>query len=269
MPNYRNILEHKCLVYTSSRLSRFEHLHTRFEIILPHRGHIRAKLNGQTYDVGPGDMLCVFPGVLHCYETDEPLDVLMITFYEEMLPEMGVSLRNTQPSSPVADLHEDVSYCLRQLHALSYGTNAGEMLLRAYLTLLFVHLTPALALQPSDPAAARELLYRAMKYMSQHLAQPLSLKGTAQALGVNSYYLSHVFSERIHMGFRKYLNTMRVDRARRFLRLTAWPVEQVADACGFGTLRTFDRVFLAHCGCTPREYRKAVLVSPPTERHEA
>ena len=96
-----------------------------------------------------------------------------------------------------------------------------------------------------------------MRYMSQHLAQPLNLKETARALGVNSYYLSHVLSERIHMGFRAYLNSMRVDRARRYLRLTTWPVEEVAAACGFRTLRTFDRVFQEYCGCTPREFRRA------------
>ena len=55
-----------------------------------------------------------------------------------------------------------------------------------------------------------------------------------------------------------YLNALRIDRARRYLRVTSWPIEEIAVACGFANLRTFDRVFAERCGCTPRDFRKAV-----------
>ena len=61
------------------------------------------------------------------------------------------------------------------------------------------------------------------------------------------------------MGFRAYLNALRIDRARRYLRMTSRPIEEIAAACGFANLRTFDRVFVERCGCTPRDFRKSVL----------
>ena len=64
-------------------------------------------------------------------------------------------------------------------------------------------------------------------------------------------------NERLHMGFRAYLNALRIDRARRYLRVTSRPIEEIAAACGFANLRTFDRVFFERCGCTPRDFRKA------------
>ena len=65
-------------------------------------------------------------------------------------------------------------------------------------------------LADGEKLTIRDLLYAAMQYMSQNLTQPLSLRGTAHALGVNTYYLSHVLNERLEMGFRAYLNALSI-----------------------------------------------------------
>lgn len=253
------------MFYVYNRLSKVEHLHSRFEIIVPRRMGICARLDGQKVRVEPGEMLVVFPGVPHAYDPVEQGEGILLCFYDEHLQEMGQSLSAMQPMRPVlrlAEMDQDVQYCLKRLESMAESGKMDEMLAPAYLTLMFIHLVRELELAQADPTTAKELLYRAMQYISQNLASPLNLKGTAHALGVNSYYLSHVLNERIHMGFRAYLNTLRVERARRYLRLTAWPVEEISVACGFNNLRTFDRVFFEHCGCSPREFRKVHALAP-------
>ena len=255
-------LENRCLIYNYGRLSRFEHLHSRFEMVAPTSGRIIARMDGKEYTLHPGDMLVVFPGVPHSYDPAETSEGYMLTFYGDMLGELGETMTQVQPAEPLIHLsaHDrDVAYCFERLTEMA-GDNVDETLAQAYLTLLFIRLTTALELEQADPAASKELLYRAMQYISQNLSQPLSIRQTAHALGVNSYYLSHVLNERLHMGFRAYLNALRIERARRYLRVTSWSVEEVAAACGFLTLRTFDRVFLELCGCTPRDFRKSVAV---------
>lgn len=256
-------MERKFVSYVYTRLSKVEHLHSRFEVIVPRKGTIKTRLDGREGEVRTGEILVVFPGVPHCFEMTEGEGV-MLSFYDEHLSEMGQRLSDMQPLSPVIRLDEvdqDVRYCLHRLTSMAESGKTDEILAQAYLTLMFLHLVKELTLVQPDPAATKELLYRAMKYISQNLAAPLNLKGTAHALGVNSYYLSHVLNERIHMGFRAYLNTLRVERARRYLRVTAWSVEEIAEACGFNNLRTFDRVFMEHCGMPPREFRKLNAVA--------
>lgn len=256
-------LESRCLIYNYGRLSRFEHLHSRFEIVAPTSGRILARMDGKEYLLVPGDMLVVFPGVPHSYDPAEASEGFMLTFYSEMLGDLGETMTEVQPAEPLVHLNaydRDVAYCFERLTEMA-GGKVNEALAQAYLTLLFIRLTDGLELEQADPTASKELLYRAMQYMSQNLSQPLNIRQTAHALGVNSYYLSHVLNERLHMGFRAYLNALRIERARRYLRVTAWSVEEVAAACGFLTLRTFDRVFLDLCGCTPREFRKSVSVA--------
>ena len=253
-------LESRCLIYNYSRLSRYEHLHSRFEIVAPSSGRVLARMDGKEYLLEPGDMLVVFPGMPHSYDPSETSEGTMLTFHSEMLGDLEESMMEVQPAAPLIHLsaHDrDVSYCVERLTEMA-GGKINEALAQAYLTLLFLRLTDALELKQADLSASKELLYRAMQYISQNLSQPLSIRQTAHALGVNSYYLSHVLNERLHMGFRAYLNALRIERARRYLRVTSWSIEEVAAACGFLTLRTFDRVFLELCGCTPRDFRKSI-----------
>lgn len=249
------------MVFPYNRLSAIHHLHTSFEMVIPRTGKIHALLDDQERAAGPGEMLVVFPGVTHSYDSDSEGEGMMLIFSAGMLFEPEKEWAEMQPSEPVLRLNaldRDVAYCLDRLAEMAVPGKRNETLARAYLSLLFARLIPALQPQAPVHPAPKDLLYRAMQYMSQNLAAPLSIRGTARALGVNTYYLSHVLNGRLHMNFRAYLNALRIDRARRYLRVTSWPIEEIAVACGFANLRTFDRVFAERCGCTPRDFRKAV-----------
>ena len=95
-----------------------------------------------------------------------------------------------------------------------------------------------------------------MRYLGEHFDQPLSLDALSRALGASKYHLSHLFSERLGMNFRSYLNALRVERARLLLTGTAAPITQICYECGFENQRTFNRAFLAACGTTPTRYRE-------------
>lgn len=249
-----------CLIYPYNRLSTLHHLHASFEILVPRRGTVRARLDDVEREVNPGEILVLFPGVPHSYAQSEGCFGTTILFGNKMLFSPEEDWSDMQPVQPVVHLdavNRDVRYCLDRLTEMAVGGGVSESLARAYLSLMFVWMLPVL--QPEKPAQPipKDLLYRAMQFISQNLTQPLSLRATAHALGVNTYYLSHVLNERLHMGFREYLNALRIDRARRYLRVTSWSIEETAAACGFTNLRTFDRVFAERCGCTPRDFRKS------------
>lgn len=248
------------MIYPYNRLSTLHHLHASFELLVPYSGAVHVNIDNEERTVEPGEMLVLFPGIPHSYGQCEGVEGMMVIFTEKMLSESDEEWSQMQPAEPIVRLNEvdwDVSYCFDRLATMSVAGKVDDALAQAYLSLMFVWLVPALNLQKNAQSISKDLLYRAMQYMSQNLVMPLSLRGTAHALGVNTYYLSHVLNERLHMGFRTYLNALRIDRARRYLRVTSRPIEEIAAACGFTNLRTFDRVFAERCGCTPRDFRKA------------
>jgi len=249
-----------CVIYPYNRLSTLHHLHASFEILMPKRGAVTVHLDEGDRIVCPGEILVLFPGIPHSYAKSEGCTGSILMFSNNLLFSPEEDWSDAQPVRPVIRLDavdRDVTHCLERLCALAASGQITETLARAYLSLVFVWLLPVL--RPEKPAQPipKDLLYTAMQFMSQNLSQPLSLRTTAHALGVNTSYLSHLLNEKLHMGFREYLNALRIDRARRYLRVTSWSIEEIAAACGFTNLRTFDRVFAERCSCTPRDFRKA------------
>ena len=58
------------------------------------------------------------------------------------------------------------------------------------------------------------------------------------------------------MGFSKFLNTLRIEEAKKMLRGNE-NVTEIAYACGYTGIRNFNRVFKETVGKTPKEYRES------------
>ena len=103
------------------------------------------------------------------------------------------------------------------------------------------------------------MLRSVLLYIHGHYREPISRKEIARSVGYHESYISHVFSQVLHMGITQYIHTLRVDDACNFLRHTKMPVTQIALELGFGSVRNFNRIFLKETGKTPKEYRNTLL----------
>lgn len=86
--------------------------------------------------------------------------------------------------------------------------------------------------------------------------EQITLEQMARDLGYNYTYLSAYFNQRLHTGFQDFVNQYRVSHAAMLLQGSSIPVTQVAEQCGFGTIRSFNRVFLKALGMSPSAFRK-------------
>ena len=84
----------------------------------------------------------------------------------------------------------------------------------------------------------------------------LTLEQMARDLGYNYTYLSAYFNHSLHTGFQGFINQYRISHAAALLQGSSLPITQVAEQCGFGTIRSFNRVFLKEKGMTPSAFRK-------------
>lgn len=98
---------------------------------------------------------------------------------------------------------------------------------------------------------------QAREYIEEHAADSsLSLDLVAEAVGINSAYLSRLFCEICGMNFVGYVNQCRVERAEILLRQTKIPVKEIGFKTGFNSLQNFNRVFKRYKNMTPGAYRK-------------
>lgn len=96
----------------------------------------------------------------------------------------------------------------------------------------------------------------AADYVARHYKEAVGLGDAAEAAGVNSTYLSYLFSQEMGIGFAGYLLNLRMEYAKKLLRETTLKMWQVAEQSGFNDYHYFSKVFKKAEGMSPAQYRK-------------
>jgi AraC-like DNA-binding protein len=93
-------------------------------------------------------------------------------------------------------------------------------------------------------------------FVNNNFTEVCSLKEACDHVGYDYAYISKKFKNLMGMSFKEYVNLLRISEAKQLLANTELSVGEIAEKCGFSTLRTFDREFFSHLNMTPTEYRK-------------
>ncbi|YCA13389.1 helix-turn-helix transcriptional regulator [Bacillus sp. AK128] len=71
-------------------------------------------------------------------------------------------------------------------------------------------------------------------------------------------HINRLFQENIGTSPAKYINALRIEKAKEQLKRTNHGITSIAFECGFGSLSTFERAFKRIYHCSPQEFRKRV-----------
>lgn len=103
--------------------------------------------------------------------------------------------------------------------------------------------------------AGQETIRRAVNFMARKFAEPITLSDVAKHVNLSNGYFSGLFKRVTGVGFREYLNQVRVEEAKRLLAVTDYPTVDIAIATGFSDQSYFSKVFKRYTGVTPKQYR--------------
>jgi len=95
----------------------------------------------------------------------------------------------------------------------------------------------------------------AVGYISTHYTEPLTLQQIAEVVGLSASYLSALFIQKLGLGFREYVNHIRIEEAKRLLTSTQYPLSQIGMDVGFSDQSYFSKVFKKTVGISPNQYR--------------
>lgn len=94
------------------------------------------------------------------------------------------------------------------------------------------------------------------EYAAAHFREPIGLNDAANAAGVNSSYLSYLFSHEMGTGFSNYLLNLRMEYAKMLLEESNLKMREVGEKAGFHDYHYFSKVFKKMNQVSPAEYRK-------------
>ena len=122
---------------------------------------------------------------------------------------------------------------------------------------------------PDAPVHSDALVARAQRWMEKSLQQGFSLAELAQHLAVSERTLNRRFKLATGEAPLHFLQTLRVDVAKRLLETKGLNVDAVSARVGYGDLSTFRRLFKRETGLSPREYQRRFSRNAPSRGSSA
>lgn len=94
------------------------------------------------------------------------------------------------------------------------------------------------------------------QYISEHLAEDLTLTTLASQVYLNPVYLSRAYRQATGQKLSEYVLECRVKEAKKMLKGRDYKINEIAFAVGFDSAAHFSRVFKKQTTLTPLEYRE-------------
>ncbi len=233
------------------------HWHLQCEIVYVLDGVFCAGVNRQQYELSQGDMLVVASNEIHHYTTRDSR-ILLIIFRPDVVgqpdgwPHGGhftvPVVRQAYAGEPIQKLF---AYAVSQ-------TEAGGLVRRGIVNLLcaFLQERAGFVEGEAEPAVPHKLVQEAIRYIDQNYQEEINLAQIADHINVSKYHLSRKFKEYTGMSIPQHVNSLRLYHAEQMLKEGSKSISDIAYACGFTSLRNFNRVFFGKHGIAPMAFRQ-------------
>lgn len=110
---------------------------------------------------------------------------------------------------------------------------------------------------PNRQVVLSDTLKKIVDYVNKNLSdEDMRLTLLAENMNMNPNYISQLFKKELGCGYHAYLNQVRVEKAKKYLRQTNGPISVVAELVGFSDYRIFTKIFKGIVGVTPSQFRK-------------
>lgn len=92
---------------------------------------------------------------------------------------------------------------------------------------------------------------RTVRFVGQHLYEPVTVQGIAREVGVHPNYLSSRFREETGTPLRVYIRNRKMEEAKNLLRDTSHTISEIAEMLGYCNVSYFGKVFRQVYGHAP------------------
>lgn len=205
------------------------------------RGYGNLYSRGEHYSVGPGQAFIILPGeenhVHYTSDSANPWEYAWVSFTGKLAPRFSVL-------PPVFDVPEDTFLHTRDL---KNATDTIGYLLAADLYALYAKVV--------DPMYHKQdILPSIIEHIEQNYMQKLTVEDIGARFGLDRRDLSRRFKARTGLCVRAYLTRVRMKHAEALLE-EGRSVKDIASRCGFSNSSNFHKLFTAHHGLTPIQWK--------------
>lgn len=254
---YKNTFVHDTTL-NISLYKQSNHIHTNFEILLFVSGKADYVVENQTYALSPFSLILTNPTEYHfiSFKSDsEQYERYWVQFdLDSFPPEIANKLRT---KTKVLQLDYKNRICkIFRIMAEYYTIFSPEKYPEFYQGLL-TEMVFLISLETENNdiitiQEADEITAKALKYINEHITEPLSIERISEALFISPSTLCHKFSEYMKISVMQYVKKKKVYAAERLINQGIKPTV-VSSLCGYTDYSSFYRAYKEVFGKLPRD----------------
>lgn len=252
------------------------HWHKELEIIYVKKGVIHMGIGAEAIEAGEGEFVMIAGGRVH-YVLASPGSVRYVYQFDEKF--FYDLIRDRGDLNSLRTLWQDYPVHSRQWKGTAAATakklldaiyeedqnksHAYAFAVKGYLCLLILCMYRnqeyhregsgyEYCVESSHTLGKLDLIFR---YVEDHYMEPVSLEEIAGYMGFSRYYFAKFFKKNVGKTFMQFLNEYRIEKAKWILLNEDGAASEIAERTGFGSIKTYYRLFREIVGMTPREFK--------------
>ena len=247
------------LYYVDPSHPRYEmpfHWHMEHELILVLQGVLRLSVEGEAFELAPGDCMLIADGAIHGGTPEGCIYECLVFDLERflagtttcgqrvaLLTEGEARLEGKFPAGTQAAAIVSQLFQAMETERPGYELTTMGLLWQLWGELLGQRLLGAA--EPSPPRDIRraQAVKNVLRRIRSSYGQPLTLEDLAAEAALEPKYFCRVFRQITGRTPINYLNYYRVECAAELLCTTQGSITDIALECGFGDVSYFSRMF--------------------------
>lgn len=242
-----------------------EHIQRCHEVTLVISGSGLLTADNERIPCSVGDIQIISKGVSHSVIADKDSTFRYIhfafNFYEykpkylyEFYEQCGnVIMHDTGNIRSILNLIVEEYFNVQM-----YGETVRSSLIQVLLIMLWRKANLVLARQESSEnvKVIGATVYNIMKYIDEHLSEPITVKDIADKFSYSCRHVSRLFKEKTGTSIKEYIIDTRMKRAETMLEEGKLSLLEIANITGYESVQSFCKRFKMHTGKTPSELRR-------------
>ncbi len=231
-------------------LQNLPHWHIESELIFAEKGSAEVMTDNNLYGLSEGYCVFIRSGAVHYIkaESDSVISVMKIDS-QLISAEFGM----LAPVCPLLEKKYDVSKAFEKIRQeISNGEKYYEVICSGLALALTAEIFRNEKTSSAENSPKSGAYKKLLRLISERFAD-ITFDEAAEIMCFSKPYFSKYFRRMSGMTFSEYLNIVRVSEAVKMLSKGNMSAGETAVAAGFGTIRSFNRVFKQYTGFTPRE----------------